>query len=990
MKLQRDLEDVYSARAAEKDSRFNERIEITPIFFLPGILINDNIHHTRMEDDLNLNQPTPGIRISPTIKTEANGVKNAPPVKRESSIAVVDLEDDSVLNTPVPFVNLPNARAVKAERKSTSPPIGSVPPIQPHYAVKSSVMPPSQLPPARQRKSRVKPKVEPTRVNAVQSTTPIDLTNVPGFPPFTNTPPLPSNPMMFQNHNLPPASNLNMVNNNNFMGLPLAPAQPASNTYAPVDASSYGQAAPSVAPVIPPSSQAREQQHVPPLVEVKVLPAAPLNDGPRDSVNLAYTNNEGDDIALEASQQDERSVQAAQLFNQQATRNFDTMEEMEAPPELTVKLEPYQKQALHWMVKQESGTVSNQRAGILADEMGLGKTVEMISLLLAQRSEDPDRKTTLIICPLSTLSQWQQEIEKKTQPGTFQVLVYYDERPTRMRILMANDIVLTTYGVVRAQYFGEDEQNGILFQANWFRVVLDEAHMIKTFKSKTAKSAFELKAKRRWAMTGTPIQNNLRDMWSLLRFIRDTNAGSVQEFNRMCELMLSDSNSSAGGIGKLRQMFYMYLLRRTKTQKIRGKTVLELPPIEITVRHLKPTPDEKLFYVAVNEQCVDLARAFAKKNTILKNMMVFFELLTRLRQTSDSNLLMLKTMTGRKEDKWKGNYGQPVEVRNDMLASLRRGDYASVNQLMQGLHSNRCWLCIEELEADVHQTQCGHVYCLSCYERWFDNVEGRNEYSDCPRCSDLHQSTENASPDAEASSQNVGQDFAARIERYIHRAAEEEERIKNDPEGEMVANQQESDYPNIPDKWFMYDDPEKGQTDIKCTKLMGLIQELEMERQKDPTTKSVVFSNFTMFLDMIEVVLENAGIHYARLDGRMPMMERERNIHAFKTEPTITVILVSIRAGGVGLNLTVATRVYIMDPWWNPAVERQAMDRVHRYGQDRPVKVVQFVVRDTVEEGIIDIQNTKKEIAMSVLGDVEYNGDMRLNIRDIRRLFRMM
>jgi SNF2 family DNA or RNA helicase len=131
----------------------------------------------------------------------------------------------------------------------------------------------------------------------------------------------------------------------------------------------------------------------------------------------------------------------------------------------------------------------------------------------------------------------------------------------------------------------------------------------------------------------------------------------------------------------------------------------------------------------------------------------------------------------------------------------------------------------------------------------------------------------------------------------------------------------------------------------------------------DSIVKSVVFSQWTSMLDKIEDALELAGIQYDRLDGTMKRDDRTKAMDALKHNPACEVLLVSLRAGGVGLNLTAAQRVYLMDPYWNPAVENQAVDRIHRLGQTRPVTTVKLIIENSIEARLLEVQRKKTEIA---------------------------
>lgn len=158
-----------------------------------------------------------------------------------------------------------------------------------------------------------------------------------------------------------------------------------------------------------------------------------------------------------------------------------------------------------------------------------------------------------------------------------------------------------------------------------------------------------------------------------------------------------------------------------------------------------------------------------------------------------------------------------------------------------------------------------------------------------------------------------------------------------------------------------------GRLDIdnwrSSTKLEALVEELSNLRQKDATIKSLVFSQFVSFLDLIAFRLQRAGFNICRLEGGLSPQARDATIKHFMNNTHVTVFLISLKAGGVALNLTEASRVYMMDSWWNPSVEYQAMDRIHRLGQKRPVEVIKLVVQDSIESKIVQLQ--EKKLAMT-------------------------
>jgi SNF2 family DNA or RNA helicase len=127
----------------------------------------------------------------------------------------------------------------------------------------------------------------------------------------------------------------------------------------------------------------------------------------------------------------------------------------------------------------------------------------------------------------------------------------------------------------------------------------------------------------------------------------------------------------------------------------------------------------------------------------------------------------------------------------------------------------------------------------------------------------------------------------------------------------------------------------------------------------------LVFSQWTGMLDVIETELQRLGIKWHRLDGSTT--NRSAVVEEFQSESGAPVMLVSLKAGGTGLTLTRADHVYVVDPWWNPAVEQQAADRAHRIGQERPVVVFKLIAEDTLEEKILQLQDRKRELASSML-----------------------
>jgi len=163
-----------------------------------------------------------------------------------------------------------------------------------------------------------------------------------------------------------------------------------------------------------------------------------------------------------------------------------------------------------------------------------------------------------------------------------------------------------------------------------------------------------------------------------------------------------------------------------------------------------------------------------------------------------------------------------------------------------------------------------------------------------------------------------------------------------------------------------------GEPSAKLDVLMDQLVELQEEGHK-----ALVFSQFTSLLAIVRSRLDSAGVKYEYLDGST--RDRQAHVDAFQTDPACGLFLISLKAGGLGLNLTAAEYVFLLDPWWNTAVEAQAVDRAHRIGQTRPVFAYRLIARNTVEEKVLELQNSKRALADAILGE-----DNSL-IRDLKR-----
>jgi len=620
----------------------------------------------------------------------------------------------------------------------------------------------------------------------------------------------------------------------------------------------------------------------------------------------------------------------------------------------------------------------NCLGGILADEMGLGKTIEMLSLIHSQRSEidlaamsngtkttvnslprlskgssviEPAPCTTLVVAPMTLLAQWFSEAGKASKEGTLKVVMYYgaDKGAVNLQAMCceanaanAPNIVITSYGTILSEFnqvaanSGDRSANGGLFSLDYYRVILDEAHYIKNRQSKTAKACYEIQAKHRWVLTGTPIVNRLEDLFSLVHFLR-VEPWSNFSFWKTFITVPFESKEYLKALDVVQTVLEPLVLRRTKDMRTpQGEALVPLPPKTIEVEQVELSKNEREVYQHIFARVKRTFNSNVEAGTLMKSYTTIFAQILRLRQSCDHPILIRnKEIVADEEDA-----AAAADIVNglgddmDLQSLIDRFTMDEVEQDANkfGAHALKqiqdeaeaeCPICAEEPMLRQTVTGCWHSACLKCLTGYIEHQKDKNELPRCFSCREPINSRDMF---------EVVRD-------------DEEEQSTTNMEGPRISL--------------------KRVNNSSSAKISALLGHLANLRRTNPGAKSVVFSQFTSFLDLIEPYLRSGGIPFLRLDGSMSQKQRVTVLTAFsssegKNANKGIVFLLSLRAGGVGLNLTAAQNVFMMDPWWSWAVEAQAIDRVHRMGQEKSVRVIRFVCRDSIEEKMLRIQERKK------------------------------
>ncbi|PVF99077.1 hypothetical protein CPB86DRAFT_784078 [Serendipita vermifera] len=613
------------------------------------------------------------------------------------------------------------------------------------------------------------------------------------------------------------------------------------------------------------------------------------------------------------------------------------------------------------------------RGGIIGDDMGLGKTLTVLSLIVATHDDEPSSGysgATLIVAPLSVMSNWSNQIEEHlTEDCGIKAHVYYgDGRNVSASFLKKQDIVITTYQTLTADMptiKATSKMDGSetlqvtgsrsgLFGVKWKRCVLDEGHTIRNPKTQAAKACYLLEAERRWVVSGTPIINSPSDLGSLLRFLRICNPLDQPEyFKRLLSKPLSKRDPQA--VELLKILMNSCCLRRTKEMQDKdGKALVPLPPVTFNVVKVQLDDETRNFYDLVESQVRTLVQEYVThggRDDQMPPGVNVLSMLTRLRQIALDRRLVpatylddLTQITNNHRSHSTPNHPPSAPISEQECSRLQDLLAEAIN------NSEECPICFDTLN-DPRITVCAHRFCFLCI------------------------------------SEVIRRQAACPLDRRV--LLMDQLIVPRPPQ----ADEEESD------------DDSTSSEDIQETPSAKIVQLIELLRLQPSDSKSLVFSQFTSFLDKIGAELKKAQIPFVRFDGSMSAKKRQAVLDAFsrplvgkydpdKTEPESNdegyqeywnkrkgkgkantgrstdyssgenpvVMLISLKSGALGLNCTVANNVFLMDPWWQEAIESQAIDRVNRLGQKKNVFVYQMVAEDTIEAKVLQIQERKKEL----------------------------
>ncbi|KAK8567119.1 hypothetical protein V6N13_005031 [Hibiscus sabdariffa] len=411
---------------------------------------------------------------------------------------------------------------------------------------------------------------------------------------------------------------------------------------------------------------------------------------------------------------------------------------------------------------------------------------------------------------------------------------YGGDRTNGPRVISEHDVVWTTYGVLTAAY-KSDVENNIYHRVDWYRVVLDEAHTIKSSKTVGARACFALSAHCRWCLTGTPLQNNLKDLYSLLCFFQVELWCNWTWWKTKIQRLYENGNPT--GLKWIKAILRLHMFRRSKETKDKeGRSILVLPPTDIQMIECEQSEAECDFYDALFKGSKVQFDRFVAQGKVLHNYASILELLLRLRQSCNNPFLVMSRVDSQQYSNLNKLARRFLETHSDSIK-------AYIEEVVDGIRrgeNTECPICSESTDDPV-LTPCAHRMC-----REYLFSSGRTPVV------------------------GLGPIYRIVVKKSDIITCPTENKFRVDVEN----------------KWK------------ESSKVSKLLECLERIRWSCSSEKSIVFSQWTSFLDLLEIPLKRRGIGFLRLDGKLVQKQREIVLKGFDDTREKMVLLMSLKAGG--------------------------------------------------------------------------------------------
>ncbi|CDW56227.1 SNF2 N and HSA and Helicase C domain containing p rotein [Trichuris trichiura] len=571
-------------------------------------------------------------------------------------------------------------------------------------------------------------------------------------------------------------------------------------------------------------------------------------------------------------------------------------EEIKVPFLLKHKLREYQLVGLHWLITLNRKGLN----GILADEMGLGKTIQTIALLAHLACENFDWGPHLVIVPTSVLLNWEMEF-KKWCPS-FKILTYYGhlkERKEKRRGWCKDNnfhICITSYKLVVQDY-------ATFRRRKWHYMILDEAQNIKNFKSMRWQALLNFNTTRRLLLTGTPLQNSLMELWSLMHFLMPNVFQSHSDFrewfsNPLTNMIDGSVEFDEQLVKRLHKVLRPFLLRRLKSEVER-----QLPKKFEHVMMCELSKRQRYLY---NEF---MSRSSTRSQLASGNVINVIGILMQLRKVCNHpNLFEPRPVVS---PFWMPAISWRVP---GLCCDLGLGSVGKVQQVEALYHS--------AYVVGVKDVLTHYPFRAALFIPGVSTTRVEPVISHRFPYEDLYDAA-----------------LEKKCQEYLNDALQ--------PYREFLLSHS-----------LLF--PESSLIEYDCGKLHVLANILRDLRANGH--RCLIFTQMARMLDILEIFLNHHGYKYLRLDGATGVERRQVLMERFNEDRRILCFILSTRSGGLGVNLTGADTVIFYDSDWNPTMDAQAQDRCHRIGQTRDVNIYRLICARTVEENILIKANQKRKL----------------------------
>ncbi|KAF3766841.1 hypothetical protein M406DRAFT_254423 [Cryphonectria parasitica EP155] len=638
----------------------------------------------------------------------------------------------------------------------------------------------------------------------------------------------------------------------------------------------------------------------------------------------------------------------------------------------------YQLEGVTWMKE----VCAQGMSGILADEMGLGKTIQTIGIIGNLREVEDYLGPHLIIAPLSTLSNWIAEF-KKWAPS-IPVLMYHG-LPVERQKLHRNELLRNLKGgrptdkfpVVCTSYEMVIKDSSLLSKINWELIIIDEGHRMKNAESRLFQEVCKFTSATRFLITGTPLQNNLKELWSLLHFLMPAIFTDWEAFETWFDF--SDLEDEAGT-----ERFVQDKANHDLVKKIH--TVLQpllLRRVKADVAHHLPKKREYVLYAPMTKEQTDLYNNItdtrADTRSYLEN-----KLYERLTGTTNTPVGSRKTTPGSSRAP---SVNIKVEKQGGGDASAIESPAANGNNAFERMmgKARKRGRPAKGSAAKTNKRKDPPTSGTSTPKSAKSN--GTSTPSRTTRSSGRKAAQRSYKLDESDDDMLSDDDFEAKIaEKYAEDDAAETtstpgsaEEIERAATLELAKKQIASKALGNPMMQLrlvcnsplnFYDPFPNGEgfdeTIVTSAGKMLLLDRL-LPALFERGHKVLIFSQFRTQLDILTDYCAFRGWNHCRIDGSVSQKDRHEQIEWFNSSDECKLFLLGTRAGGQGINLASADTVILYDSDWNPQQDLQAQDRCHRIGQTRPVIVYRLATKDTVEDSLLMSADAKRRLEKLVI-----------------------